>query len=146
MYLTLETDYAIRITTCLAHENRKIDAHFISEHSKIPLRFSLKILRKLVGAGIARSFKGMHGGYILAKSPKETTLLEVIEAVEGPFVISRCQNEFYECNQSVCKVNSVYQELTDFSKQKLRACNFAYLGTDEPCELQRKKEQAVFQV
>lgn len=48
------------------------------------LRFTLKTMRKLVAAGIVRSFKGAKGGYQLARGPESVTLRQVIEAVEGP--------------------------------------------------------------
>lgn len=93
MHLTLEADYAVRIVDKLAIENKKIDAHTISEQTNVPLRFALKILRKLVASGAVKSYKGAHGGYMIAKDPKDITLREVIEAVEGPFMISRCQQD-----------------------------------------------------
>lgn len=97
MHLTLEADYAVRIVDKLAIENKKIDAHTISEQTNVPLRFALKILRKLVASGAVKSYKGAHGGYMIAKDPKDITLREVIEAVEGPFMISRCQQDDYCC-------------------------------------------------
>ncbi|MFR5070020.1 MAG: hypothetical protein ACLTE2_09810 [Eubacteriales bacterium] len=55
MHLTLEADYAVRIVDKLAIENKKIDAHTISEQTNVPLRFALKILRKLVASGAVKS-------------------------------------------------------------------------------------------
>ena len=46
MYITLETDYAIRIVDCLVHSDHRMDAQSISEATYVSLRFSLKILRK----------------------------------------------------------------------------------------------------
>ncbi|MEG0571293.1 MAG: hypothetical protein RR497_06575 [Oscillospiraceae bacterium] len=57
VHITLESDYAIRIVLCLAKANKRIDANAIAELSSVSLRFSLKILRKLVADGIAKSFK-----------------------------------------------------------------------------------------
>ena len=58
MHITLEADYAIRIVQVLAQNQRRLDAKTISEMTGVTLRFSLKILRKLVAAGIIKSFKG----------------------------------------------------------------------------------------
>ena len=52
MHITLEADYAIRIVQVLAQNQRRLDAKTISEMTGVTLRFSLKILRKLVAAGI----------------------------------------------------------------------------------------------
>ena len=58
MILNLETDYAIRIVHYLAEVGERRDAGKIAEKTGVTLRFSLKILRKLVAAGIIRSYKG----------------------------------------------------------------------------------------
>ena len=62
MCLTLESDYAVRIIGCLSAENKRIDAKNISERTGVSLRFALKILRKLVSAGLVKSYKGMQIG------------------------------------------------------------------------------------
>ena len=50
----------------------------------IPERFLLKVLKPLVSVRVLLSIKGPNGGYRLAKAPNEITLLEVLEAVDGP--------------------------------------------------------------
>ena len=91
MHITLESDYAVRIVVFLAQEQKRVDANTISSHTGVSLRFALKILRNLVSCGIARSFKGTQGGYELNRSPSEITLRELLEAVEGEYVFSRCK-------------------------------------------------------
>ena len=97
MVMTLEADYAVRIVEYLTKHPERRDAKTISVETQIPLRFSLKILRELVAEGLVCSFKGAKGGYTLAKSPEEITLRQVIELVEGPYMLSRCQKEEYSC-------------------------------------------------
>ena len=99
MHMTLEADYAVRIVEFLAVNPGRADAKTISERTSVTLRFTLKILRTLVSDGIVRSYKGAKGGYELAKPPKEITLRSVIEAVEGPYMISRCQGDAYSCQR-----------------------------------------------
>ena len=55
MKITREADYALRIIAMLADENRQIEAKAIAEKNDIPYRFTLKILRKIVQAGIIKS-------------------------------------------------------------------------------------------
>ena len=57
MFLNNETDYAIRIISCLAESKDRIDAAGISEKTGVTLRFTLKILHRLVQGGIVKSFK-----------------------------------------------------------------------------------------
>ena len=50
----------------------------------MPERFLLQILRSLVKRGILGSTRGADGGYLLRRQPAEISLLDVIEAVDGP--------------------------------------------------------------
>lgn len=127
MCLTLESDYAVRIIGCLSAENKRIDAKNISERTGVSLRFALKILRKLVSAGLVKSYKGMQGGYELAKAPSEITMLDVIETVEGSYYINRCHEEEFVCTRGAkgcCCYQNVFNEITDIVSKKLAEYNF----------------------
>lgn len=127
MCLTLESDYAVRIIGCLSAENKRIDAKNISERTGVSLRFALKILRKLVSAGLVKSYKGMQGGYELAKSPSEITMLDVIETVEGSYYLNRCHEEEFVCTRGAkgcCCYQKVFNEITDIVSKKLAEYNF----------------------
>lgn len=60
----------------------------LSTEGQMPDRFLLQILRSLVNGGILQSSRGVDGGYRLAKPPEQITLLEVLEAVDGPLLAS----------------------------------------------------------
>lgn len=124
MHMTLEANYAVRIVEVLAREEIKLDAKTIAETSEVPVRFALKILRKLVEAEIVCSYKGAKGGYVINGKPSEITLRKVVEAVEGPFVISRCQNEKYDCKKVDCKLHNIYAEITESLRDKLDQYTF----------------------
>jgi Rrf2 family protein len=67
------------------HEQGKLfPSHTIAQADGTPDRFLLKILKPLVSARMLRSVKGPHGGYKLARPPEDITLLDIIEAVDGP--------------------------------------------------------------
>lgn len=125
MHMTLEADYAVRIVERLAESSGRLDAHTISEDTKVPLRFALKILRKLVAEELVRSFKGAKGGYTLARGPEEITLRQVIEAVEGPYVLNRCLTEEYNCCHTACRFHHVYEEVSALVRQQLDQVTFA---------------------
>ncbi|WP_040198262.1 RrF2 family transcriptional regulator [Candidatus Soleaferrea massiliensis] len=99
MHITLEADYATRMVYCLAKNGKRLDAKTLAEMSGVTLRFSLKILRKLVASGIIKSYKGIQGGYELAKPASEITLRQVVETIEGPFYINRCMDEDFVCTR-----------------------------------------------
>lgn len=122
MHITLETDYAIRIIVFLLQANKRIDARNISEGTEVTLRFALKILRKLVGAGLVNSFKGIKGGYEIAKKPEEISLYDIIEIIEGNCYLNRCLDDTIGCNrgcEGVCKVHKAFGSISEHMKNQL---------------------------
>lgn len=129
MHINLESDYAIRIVHCLTLAQLRMDAQTIADTTNVSLRFTLKIMRKLVSAGIVQSFKGAHGGYILACPPAEITIRQVIEAVEGPYRFSRCLDDDYVCSCGPgCPFQAVFNEVTDMVRKKLDSVTFQELS------------------
>lgn len=129
MYITLESDYAVRIVSCLCKKGNKMDAKTIAEQTDVTLRFALKILRKLVAASIICSYKGAQGGYKIAKPAKEITLLEVIETVEGTYLFSRCLSHNHNSENmctviSSCKFQQVYSNITTMVREELSQVSF----------------------
>ena len=88
MKISRSTGYALLAVGYIAKHNDRpiILSQSISKEYNIPLEYLLKILQQLVRANILRSKRGPRGGFSLAKTPKQITMLEVIEAVEGPMV------------------------------------------------------------
>src|SRR5438309_7581675 len=86
MKLTRASSYAIHALAFMAAQksDRPVASHHIAQARGIPERFLLKVLKPLVSARVLQSVKGPNGGYRLAKAPNEITLLEVLEAVDGP--------------------------------------------------------------
>ena len=126
MQITRETDYAIRIVLCLAHQKKRMDAKTISEKTDVTLRFALKILRKLVASSIVQSYKGTQGGYELRKNPAEITLKEVIEAIEGMIAINRCLRDDFVCNYGGegCSVHCPLRETSKIIGEHLDTITF----------------------
>ena len=127
MHINLESDYAVRIVQYLAQSNERRDAQSIADSTCVSLRFTLKIMRKLVAADIVQSFKGAHGGYTLSRPASSITLRQVIEAVEGPYRFSRCVDNGYACNCSsvtACPFHSVFDDITRMVIQKLDEATF----------------------
>ena len=86
MKLTRASSYALH---AMAHivslkQSVPIASHHIAEARGIPERFLLKVLRPLVDARILKSVKGPSGGYVLVRPAAELTVLDILEAVDGP--------------------------------------------------------------
>ncbi|MCS7046112.1 MAG: Rrf2 family transcriptional regulator [Gemmataceae bacterium] len=86
MKLTHASSYALHALAFLASQktNAAMASHVIAEKRRIPERFLLKVLKPLVSAQLLISTKGPHGGYRLARPAKDITMLDVLEAVDGP--------------------------------------------------------------
>src|SRR2546421_12596701 len=79
-------DYAARALLSLAlHESeRPTSVKEIAERTNLPQPYLEQILLAVKGAGLVRSKRGVGGGYVLARDPKEITLAEILAAVDGP--------------------------------------------------------------
>lgn len=133
MFITLESDYAVRIVSCLVEGGVRLDAKTISERTNVTLRFALKILRKLVSGGIVKSFKGTQGGYELSLTPEEISLKDVIETIEGTYRFSRCLHEGMHCSRGksgVCCYQKAFGEISELVKDKLSGYTFDKLKED----------------
>jgi len=88
MRISRSTGYAILAVGYIAkhHEKNIILSQSISKEYDIPLEYLLKILQQLVRANVLRSKRGPRGGFSLAKPTKKITMLQIIEAVDGPMV------------------------------------------------------------
>jgi Rrf2 family protein len=129
MRITQEGDYALRVVLylCRLDAGTKIEAKIIADHERIPLRFLLKLLRKLSIAGIVQSYRGVGGGYALNKEPRQITLKDVIEAIEGPIYVNRCfyDSAFCSLNRTnTCDVHWALAKVQDRLLADLDGINF----------------------
>ena len=135
MRITQEADYAIRICIVLDLIGEKTGANEIAEKACITQQFALKILRKLQGQGIVKSYKGAYGGYELAKDAKSLTALEIIEAIDGKVYINKCLSCDADCsrnqNKSDCKMHIAFGAINKRLIDNLSQINIGLLTNDE---------------
>ena len=129
MNITQESDYAIRAVLILAKNTEKdiLDAKTICELGNIPLRFLLKLLRKLIKSGIIKSYRGINGGYSLAKAPIDINLRNIIEAIEGPITINRCLYDKDTCSAGKgdnCAIHAALYDVQSKMIKELEKINF----------------------
>lgn len=86
MKVSRTVSYALRATLQLAETNspKPVPCSRLAADGGMPERFLLQILRSLVNHGILQSTRGVDGGYTLSRPAADISLLEVMEAVEGP--------------------------------------------------------------
>jgi Rrf2 family protein len=124
--LTWRGDYAMRAAIALARswsgdDYRKIRE--IADEMAIPLRYTPEILSLLQRAGLAQAKAGRQGGYKLTKPPAEISLLDVIEASEGPLVSERCVMSGGPCHwhETICAVHPMIASATKALTDSLRS-------------------------
>jgi Rrf2 family protein len=98
---TRRGDYGLTAILYLASRQpaQLVQIHEIAEHCNLPEPFLAQILRLLVRAGLVTSKKGVGGGFAMARKPADISFLEVLEALEGPVAVNRCQSPIEFCEQ-----------------------------------------------
>lgn len=127
MQLTREGDYGIRSVLYLARQPYKKISFVteISEEYKIPRSFLAKILQKLVKAKIVRSYRGVKGGFSLARQAKDISVLDVLEAIEGRLAMNICLADKKKCDFSRhCPIHSVWANAQSKVTEVLKKSNF----------------------
>jgi Rrf2 family transcriptional regulator, cysteine metabolism repressor len=92
MPISQKCQYAVRSVFELAkrHGRGAVKISEIAEAQVIPVRFLENILNQLKGGGFVESVRGKDGGYLLARSPKDLTVGEIVRFMEGPLSPVEC--------------------------------------------------------
>jgi Rrf2 family protein len=111
MQLTRAADYAVRVMVHLAGmrpETRASRAE-LAIAAECPEQFLSKVLQNLTRAGLVLSHRGNTGGFELASIHRSATLLEVVEAIEGPIRLNVCLGSERACvRQDWCPAHDVW--------------------------------------
>lgn len=116
MELTRKGEYAIRGIVYLAaqSEEKVCLLNDIAAAVEVPATFLAKIFQQFSKIGLVKSYRGTGGGFVLGRAPDKITLLEVVEAVEGPIISNRCVVSPGECARDVfCSVHPVWRRVQD---------------------------------
>ncbi len=130
MQITRQADYAVRAVLYLARlgGTERAATSTVAEEQRIPPSFLAKIISQLSIAGLLHTSRGARGGVTLARDPKDITLLEVIEAIDGPIQLNECVGEDVECTfDGECPLRSVWCEAQEMLVKRLKGTNFHQL-------------------
>lgn len=100
MLLTKASEYALLSLIMISQKNTPQDVDTLSNQLGISKSFLAKILQSLAKENILTSFKGAHGGFMLAKKPEELSLKKIIECAEKKRTV------VFECSPSSAKCSS----------------------------------------
>lgn len=128
MKLSRTVAYAVQATLQLAQNGsaEPVPCSQLASDGKMPERFLLQILRNLVTHGILRSTRGVDGGYALVRPPEELSLLDVIEAIEGPLGSEDVVGEGLPLD-SRSRLNTALRRVTANARDELGSVKFSHL-------------------
>ena len=90
--LSKKADYGLIALKHLArHTEESVSAREIAAEYRIPAELLAKILQRLARKGLVVSQQGTHGGYVLGRDPAAISIVDVIEALDGPIGITPCE-------------------------------------------------------
>jgi Rrf2 family protein len=130
MQITRQADYAVRAVLYLAEqgENGRAPTSRIAQEMRIPPSFLAKIVSQLSVAGVVQTSRGARGGVSLAREPKAISLLEVIEAIDGPITLNECVPDRSACVfGDDCPVHDIWCDTQTRLVEQLGKANFGAL-------------------
>lgn len=131
MQITRASDYAVRVMIHLAGRppSSTVQQAELSKATEVSGHFLSKVLQQLVKARLVRSQRGSGGGYALAMNAAEVSLLDVVEAMEGPVRLNQCLEEGPSCERkSWCPAHEVWAEAQMAVQRVLGAASMAILA------------------
>lgn len=121
------TDYATVVMTCLAvGDGAVLSAQQLAERARLETPTVSKLLKLLAQAGLVESFRGVNGGYSLAREAKDITVAEIVIALEGPIGMTECSAQSGVCDhESHCGVRVNWQRINDVVVSALQSVTLA---------------------
>ena len=130
--LMRKSDYSIRAMIYVARRDGDglSQARQIAAEMDIPYKFLTRILANLVAEGLLEATRGPSGGYRLAWAATDITLLDVVEAAEGPATLTRCVLREGPCDlETPCAVHDTWVRVQSALARELASTSLADLAT-----------------
>jgi Rrf2 family protein len=131
MQLTRAADYAVRVMIHLAGlpPGARVSRSELSAAAECPEQFLCKVLQNLTRAGLVISHRGNTGGFELEELHRTASVLEVVEAVEGPIRLNVCLTNDHGCTrQGWCPAHGVWAEAQGALVEVLRGNTILFLA------------------
>lgn len=138
--VTRLTDYATVVLTALAaRPDDVLSAAELAERAGLEAPTVAKLLKPLAQAGLVEGFRGIHGGYRLARAAKDISLVEIVEAMEGPLAMTECSIHTGNCGiEHSCGVRANWRRINDVVADALRSVTLAQMLDTAPPRAGRK--------
>ena len=127
--VTKLTDSATGLLTVLAaRPGGVLSAAELAEQSGLEIPTVAKVLRPLAQAGLVEGFRGAGGGYRLARDAAAISLVEIVEAMEGPLGMTECSLHDGACGiEQSCGVRANWRRINDVVADALRGVTLAQM-------------------
>jgi Rrf2 family protein len=147
MRLTARSEYGLLalIDLGVRYGDGPVSAREVSQRQAIPGKFLEQLLAALRKAEIVGSVRGAHGGFALTRDPREITVLEVVEALEGPLAPTSCDGGALCGRSGACAAAGVWAKATDALREVFLTTTIADLSNrqakfDEGASARDEKE------
>lgn len=130
LYVKISTKgrYGLRTLMDIAMHQAKgtVTLNDIAKRQGISVKYLWQVINPLKTAGVLRVTRGAKGGYLLARSPSEITLFEIVTILEGDLALVACLNEQASCSQiEVCAARTVWEEVSRVVRETLDGITLA---------------------
>ena len=127
MKISPAAEFAVRGVLVLAEQYGQgpVTLNAVCDERHLPKQYLSKLFASLAKADLVTPIRGKRGGYVLTRDPKGITLLEVIEAIEGPLALNYCQHAPSKCGDAQCLIRPVWAALQQAFREKLSSVKLA---------------------
>ena len=132
--VTKLTDYASVVLTVRASEPATVlSAGELADRAGLEMPTVAKLLKPLAQAGLVEGFRGANGGYKLARDAADISLVEIVEAMEGPLGMTECSVHSGQCGiEHSCGVRANWRRINDVVADALRGVSLAQMLVPVP--------------
>jgi len=118
MLFTKSTAYTLQALIELSKYDKPVDVNTLSDKTDIPKPFLAKLLQNLSKKNIIRSFKGIHGGFKLAKKPEEIKIIDLFKAIEDKeSLVFYCSSDSKNCTRDRSAICSTFPFFSFLEKE-----------------------------
>jgi Rrf2 family protein len=149
MRLTARSEYGLLalIDLGVRYGDGPVSAREVSERQCIPAKFLEQLLAALRKAGLVAAVRGAHGGFALTRDPRDITVLEVVEALEGPLAPTSCDGGSLCGRSGACAAAGVWAKATEALRDVFLTTTLADLSVrqaqfDDHASPEDRKERA----
>jgi len=140
-------EYALRsVVTIAQHEGQPCTAQQISVITQVPAPYLSKLMQRLVRAGVVKSQRGLHGGFVLMKEPDELTIWEVVDAVEPFKRIHECPLGIKSHGASLCPLHRRLDGAMAMVEEQFRGTTIANVLAEPGAVTPLCQEKKIFQI